>query len=182
MNTRTRSIGPTVSAIGLGCMGMSDLHGPADDAESIATIHAALDAGVSQLDTGAADRPARPPADLTEALRETTPATKRQVFASFDPQIAYDKVNRRVELSATVSEAVADGFENESPPNGGSGVVMRDIAGARFVSRYDARIVERARLDNLERPETRSRSRLLASWTATLDEADATIGVSRTFH
>ena len=33
-------------------MGMSDLHGPADDAESIATIHAALDAGVSQLDTG----------------------------------------------------------------------------------------------------------------------------------
>jgi hypothetical protein len=34
------------------------------------------------------------------------------VFASFDLQIAYDKVNRRVELSATVSEAVADGLEN----------------------------------------------------------------------
>lgn len=46
------SIGPHVSAIGLGCMGMSDLYGPADEAESIATIHAALDAGVTLLDTG----------------------------------------------------------------------------------------------------------------------------------
>src|SRR5579859_5741938 len=46
------STGPHVSAIGLGCMGMSDLYGPADDHESIATIHAALDAGVTLLDTG----------------------------------------------------------------------------------------------------------------------------------
>jgi aryl-alcohol dehydrogenase-like predicted oxidoreductase len=44
--------GPRVSALGLGCMGMSDLYGPADEAESIATIHAALDAGVTLLDTG----------------------------------------------------------------------------------------------------------------------------------
>ena len=46
------STGPAVSAIGLGLMGMSDLYGPADEAESIATIHAALDAGVTLLDTG----------------------------------------------------------------------------------------------------------------------------------
>src|SRR6188768_3454980 len=44
--------GPSVSSIGLGCMGMSDLYGPADEAESIATIHAALDAGLTLLDTG----------------------------------------------------------------------------------------------------------------------------------
>ena len=44
--------GPVVSAVGLGCMGMSGGYGPVDDGESIATIHAALDAGVTCLDTG----------------------------------------------------------------------------------------------------------------------------------
>jgi aryl-alcohol dehydrogenase-like predicted oxidoreductase len=51
----TRSLGTTgltVSVVGLGCMGMSDFYGPADEAESIATIEAALDAGVTLLDTG----------------------------------------------------------------------------------------------------------------------------------
>jgi aryl-alcohol dehydrogenase-like predicted oxidoreductase len=44
--------GPIVSAIGLGCMGMSHAYGQADRDESIATIHAAMDAGVTLLDTG----------------------------------------------------------------------------------------------------------------------------------
>jgi aryl-alcohol dehydrogenase-like predicted oxidoreductase len=53
MQTRTLgTTGPTVSALGLGAMGMSDLYGPADRAESIATIHAALDAGITLVDTG----------------------------------------------------------------------------------------------------------------------------------
>jgi aryl-alcohol dehydrogenase-like predicted oxidoreductase len=53
MRTRTLgAAGPAVSAIGLGCMGMSALYGETDDAESVATIHAALDAGVTLLDTG----------------------------------------------------------------------------------------------------------------------------------
>jgi aryl-alcohol dehydrogenase-like predicted oxidoreductase len=46
------SAGPKVSALGLGCMGMSGMYGPADEAESIATVQAALDAGVTLLDTG----------------------------------------------------------------------------------------------------------------------------------
>ena len=53
MKTRTLGrTGPQVSALGLGCMGMSDLYGPADRAESLATVAAALDAGVTLLDTG----------------------------------------------------------------------------------------------------------------------------------
>jgi aryl-alcohol dehydrogenase-like predicted oxidoreductase len=50
--TSLGSTGPSVSRLGLGLMGMSDLYGPADRTESIATIHAALDAGVTLLDTG----------------------------------------------------------------------------------------------------------------------------------
>src|SRR6187455_450961 len=49
---RLGTAGPTVFPLALGCMGMSGMYGPADEGESIATIHAALDAGVSLLDTG----------------------------------------------------------------------------------------------------------------------------------
>lgn len=46
------STGPVVTALGLGCMAMSDVYGPSDRNEGIATIHAALDAGITLLDTG----------------------------------------------------------------------------------------------------------------------------------
>ena len=52
---RTRQLGrtgPQVSEMGLGCMAMSGMYGPADRREAIATIHAALEAGVTLLDTG----------------------------------------------------------------------------------------------------------------------------------
>jgi len=49
---RLGSSGPSVFPLSLGCMGMSGMYGPADEDESIATIHAALDHGVNLLDTG----------------------------------------------------------------------------------------------------------------------------------
>ncbi|HLW95481.1 MAG TPA: aldo/keto reductase [Solirubrobacteraceae bacterium] len=49
---RLGTSGPLVSAIGLGCMGMSGTYAPVEDSESVATIRAALDAGVTLLDTG----------------------------------------------------------------------------------------------------------------------------------
>jgi aryl-alcohol dehydrogenase-like predicted oxidoreductase len=58
MFTATRTVrklgaaGPEVFPLALGCMGMSGMYGAADEAESLATIHAALDAGVSLIDTG----------------------------------------------------------------------------------------------------------------------------------
>ena len=55
MNTKTRQLGasgPSVFPLALGCMGMSGMYGPADERESIATIHAAIDAGINLLDTG----------------------------------------------------------------------------------------------------------------------------------
>jgi aryl-alcohol dehydrogenase-like predicted oxidoreductase len=44
--------GPEVSVVGLGCMAMSGTYGPADDGESVATIHEALERGITLLDTG----------------------------------------------------------------------------------------------------------------------------------
>lgn len=44
--------GPSVSALGLGAMGMSGMYGPSDRMESVATVHAALEAGITLIDTG----------------------------------------------------------------------------------------------------------------------------------
>jgi aryl-alcohol dehydrogenase-like predicted oxidoreductase len=52
LSRQLKTNGSTVSAIGLGCMGMSDFYGSTDRQESIATIQAALDAGITLLDTG----------------------------------------------------------------------------------------------------------------------------------
>ncbi|AWE54542.1 MULTISPECIES: aldo/keto reductase [Streptomyces] len=80
MTMRTRPLGttgPQVSALGLGCMGMSALYGDADRTESIATIHAALDAGVTLLDTGDFYGMGHNELLIGEALR-TAPAQLRE--------------------------------------------------------------------------------------------------------
>ncbi|MEV4948535.1 aldo/keto reductase [Streptomyces sp. NPDC053755] len=69
--------GPQVSALGLGCMGMSALYGESDRAESIATLHAALDAGVTLLDTGDFYGMGHNELLINEALR-TAPAAARE--------------------------------------------------------------------------------------------------------
>jgi aryl-alcohol dehydrogenase-like predicted oxidoreductase len=50
--TQLGNTGPAVGRIGLGAMGMSGMYGAADDAESLATIHAAIDSGANLIDTG----------------------------------------------------------------------------------------------------------------------------------
>ncbi|MER5523305.1 aldo/keto reductase [Streptomyces sp. NPDC002677] len=80
MTMHTRSLGttgPRTSALGLGCMGMSALYGEADRAESIATVHAALDAGVTLLDTGDFYAMGHNEMLVGEALR-TAPAALRE--------------------------------------------------------------------------------------------------------
>lgn len=78
MNTRPLgTTGPQVSALGLGCMGMSALYGDADRAESIATVHAALEAGVTLLDTGDFYAMGHNEMLIGEALR-TAPAARRE--------------------------------------------------------------------------------------------------------
>lgn len=78
MQTRTLgTTGPQVSALGLGCMGMSPMYGDVDRAESIATVHAALEAGVTLLDTGDFYGMGHNELLVGEALR-TAPAASRE--------------------------------------------------------------------------------------------------------
>ncbi|MFC7305657.1 aldo/keto reductase [Streptomyces monticola] len=83
MRTRTLgSTGPQVSALGLGCMGMSALYGEADRAESLATIHAALDAGVTLLDTGDFYGMGHNELLINEALRTAAPEARERALTS----------------------------------------------------------------------------------------------------
>ncbi|MGW4436692.1 aldo/keto reductase [Streptomyces sp. NPDC004596] len=85
MTMRTRNLGttgPQVSALGLGCMGMSALYGDTDRAESIATVHAALDAGVTLLDTGDFYAMGHNEMLVGEALRAASPTAREKALVS----------------------------------------------------------------------------------------------------
>ncbi len=71
--------------------------------------------------------------DLSKALRDAPPEIKIQTFDAFGLRIELDKAERRIEISATVAQAVADAFENtKALQTEGFGVTRRDIAGAGF--------------------------------------------------
>jgi len=90
---KTRQLGTQgleVGANGLGCMGMSDFYGPRDEAEGIATIHRALDLGVTMLDTADVYGPHTNEALVGRALRgrrreAVVVATKFGIVRGSDP-------------------------------------------------------------------------------------------------
>ncbi|MEV0040347.1 aldo/keto reductase [Streptomyces sp. NPDC050804] len=79
---RLGTTGPLTSAIGLGCMGMSGMYDGGDRAESIATIHAALDAGITLLDTGDFYGMGHNELLIDEALRTAPAAAREQALIS----------------------------------------------------------------------------------------------------
>ena len=74
--------GPRVSAVGLGCMGLSGMYGNTDDAESVRAIHAAIAGGITLLDTGDFYGMGHNELLIARALRELAPADRDRVVLS----------------------------------------------------------------------------------------------------
>ncbi len=105
MNDRTLGRdGPTVSALGLGCMGMSEFYGPTDDEQSIATIHRALDLGITLLDTSDAYGPY-----TNEQLVGTAIADRRdQVVLATKFGVVRDEGERRIDNTPAYAARACD--------------------------------------------------------------------------
>ncbi|HEX5900252.1 MAG TPA: aldo/keto reductase [Solirubrobacteraceae bacterium] len=105
MNDRTLGReGLTVSALGLGCMGMSEFYGPTDDEESIAAIHRALDLGITLLDTSDAYGPY-----TNEQLVGTAIADRRdQVVLATKFGVVRDEGERRIDNTPQYAARACD--------------------------------------------------------------------------
>ncbi len=99
--------GPEISAIGLGCMGMSEFYGPGDEAESLATIERALDLGVAFLDTADMYGPFTNEELVGRAIRgrrqQVVLATKFGIVRTSDPTTR--SINGRPEYVRAACEA-----------------------------------------------------------------------------
>lgn len=132
--------GPTVSAIGLGAMGMSpDFYGPADEAESIATLHAALDAGVTLIDTGDFYGMGHNEMLIGDALKQGSKRDKAILSVKYGAQrgpdgqfigIATDPRHTRTALAYTLKRLRVDYIDIYRPARVAPDIPIEDTVGA----------------------------------------------------
>ncbi|SAL76969.1 aldo/keto reductase [Caballeronia peredens] len=156
---RLGKTGPKSSAIGLGCMGMSGMYGPSDRAESIATIHAALEAGVTLLDTGDFYGMGHNEMLIGEALKSAPPSRRDSAILSVkfggmrDPAgnfIAFDGRTVAVKnaLAYTLQRLGVEHIDIYRPARLDANVPIEDTVGA-IVDMIDAGYVRHVGLSEV---------------------------------
>ncbi len=133
--------GPTVFPIALGCMGMSGMYGSTDDAESIRAIHAAIDGGITLIDTGDFYGMGHNEMLISRALAELPPSTREKVLLSVKfgaqrtPSGAWSQFEGRPAavknfLAYSLKRLGVDQIAIYRPARLGDGVPIEDTIGA----------------------------------------------------